>query len=155
AKALSEEADGTATRAWHPRQRLWRPIALAVITISLVLSAWNWRSIPTEANRELPRLSIVVLPFDDLSEERDQEHFADGITEDLTTDLSRIAGSFVISGNTAVSYKNKAVDAKLIGRELGVRYIVRGSVRRSDNQVRVNAQLINAETSAHLFAERF
>ena len=77
------------------------------------------------------------------------------ITEDLTTDLSRLAGSFVISRNTAFTYKDKPVNAKQIGRELGVRYVLEGSVRRSGNQVRVNAQLIDAETDAHLWAERF
>ena len=102
-----------------------------------------------------PRLSIVVLPFANLSNDTDQEYFADGITEDLTTDLSRISGSFVIARNTAFTYKGKAVDAKQIGRELGVRYVLEGSVRRSGSQVRVNAQLVDAETGAHLWAERF
>jgi TolB-like protein len=103
----------------------------------------------------VPRLSIVVLPFTNLSNEPDQQYFADGITEDLTTDLSRIAGMFVISRNTAFTYQGKRVDTKQVGRELGVRYILEGSVRRSGNQVRVNAQLIDAETDAHLWAERF
>jgi TolB-like protein len=102
-----------------------------------------------------PRLSIVVLPFADLGNDPDQQYFADGITEDLTTDLSRIAGMFVISRNTAFTYKDKRIDTKQIGRELGVRYILEGSVRRSSNQLRVNAQLIDAETDAHLWAERF
>jgi TolB-like protein/class 3 adenylate cyclase len=102
-----------------------------------------------------PRLSIVVLPFANLSKDPDQQYFADGITEDLTTDLSRLPDMFVISRNTAFTYRNKPVDAKQIGRELGVRYLLEGSVRRSDNQVRVNAQLIDAETDAHLWAERF
>src|SRR5262249_31341116 len=79
----------------------------------------------------------------------------DGVTDDLTTDLSRIAGMVVISRNTAFTYRNKPVDAKQIGRELGVRYVLEGSVRRSGNQVRVNAQLIDAETDTHLWAERF
>ena len=102
-----------------------------------------------------PRLSIVVLPFTNLSDDREQQYFADGVTEDLTTDLSRIAGSFVISRNTAFTYKDKPVNAKQIGRELGVRYVLEGSVQRSGKQVRVNAQLIDAETDAHLWAERF
>ena len=88
----------------------------------------------------MPRLSIVVLPFTNLSEDRKQEYFADGITDDLTSDLSRITGMFVISLNTALTYRNKPIDAKQIGRELGVRYLLDGSVRRSGNQVRVNAQ---------------
>jgi TolB-like protein/Tfp pilus assembly protein PilF len=102
-----------------------------------------------------PRLSIVVLPFANLSDDRKQQYFADGITEDLTTDLSRIGDMFVISRNTAFTYRNKPVDTKQIGRELGVRYLLEGSVRRSGNQVRVNAQLIDADTDAHLWAERF
>src|SRR5215469_14810632 len=102
-----------------------------------------------------PRLSIVVLPFANLSDDREQQYFADGITEDLTTDLSRMADMVVISRNTAFTYQNKKVDTKQIGRELCVRYVLEGSVRRSGNQVRVNAQLIDAETDAHLWAERF
>jgi adenylate cyclase len=102
----------------------------------------------------VPRLSIVVLPFATLSNDLDQQYFADGITEDLTTDLSRLADMFVISRNTAFTYRNKPVDTKQIGRELGVRYVLEGSVRRSDNRVRVSAQLIDAETDAHLWAER-
>jgi TolB-like protein/class 3 adenylate cyclase len=102
-----------------------------------------------------PRLSIVVLPFANLSNDPEQQYFADGITEDLTTDLSRIADMLVISRNTAFTYRNKPLDTKQIGRELGVRYLLEGSVRRSGNEVRVNAQLIDAETDAHLWAERF
>jgi len=102
-----------------------------------------------------PRLSIVVLPFANLSNDPEQQYFADGITEDLTTDLSRLAGMFVISRNTAFTYRNKPVDTKQIGRELGVRYVLEGSVRRSGNKVRVNAQLIDAETDTHVWAERF
>jgi TolB-like protein/class 3 adenylate cyclase/Tfp pilus assembly protein PilF len=102
-----------------------------------------------------PRLSIVVLPFGNLSDHREQQYFADGITEDLTTDLSRIAGMLVISRNTAFTYQNKRIDTKRIGRELGVRYVLEGSVRRSGDQIRINAQLIDAETDTHLWAERF
>jgi adenylate cyclase len=102
-----------------------------------------------------PRLSIVVLPFANLSNNPEQQYFADGITEDLTTDLSRIADMLVISRNTAFTFRNKPLDTKQIGRELGVRYVLEGSVRRSGNQVRVNAQLIDAETDTHLWAERF
>jgi TolB-like protein/Tfp pilus assembly protein PilF len=102
-----------------------------------------------------PRLSIVVLPFANLSDDREQQYFADGITEDLTTDLSRLENMFVISRNTAFTYRNKPVDTKQIGRELGVRYALEGSVRRSGNHLRVNAQLIDAATDAHLWADRF
>ena len=105
--------------------------------------------------REVPRLSIVVLPFANLSNDPDQEYFADGITDDLTTDLSRIFDSFVIARNTAFTYKGKAVDAKQIGRELGVRYVLEGSVRRMGDQAQVNVQLIDGESGAHLWADRF
>jgi len=102
-----------------------------------------------------PRLSIVVLPFANLSDDREQQYFADGITEDLTTDLSRITNMLVISRNTAFTYRNKPVDTKQIGRELAVRYVLEGSVRRSGSRVRVTAQLIDAELDAHIWAERF
>jgi adenylate cyclase len=103
---------------------------------------------------EAPRLSIVVLPFRNLSGDQSQDYFADGITEDLTSDLSRIAGSFVISRNTAFTFKGKAADIRQIGRELGVRYVLEGSVRRMGGTVRVNAQLIDAGTGAHLWVEQ-
>ena len=102
-----------------------------------------------------PRLSIVVLPFTNLSNDPEQQYFADGITEDLTIDLSRLWDMFVISCTTAFTYRNKSLDTKQIGRELGVRYLLEGSVRRSGHKVRINAQLIDAEIDAHLWAEQF
>jgi adenylate cyclase len=102
-----------------------------------------------------PRLSIVVLPFTNLSDDREQQYFADGITEDLTTDLSRLENMLVISRNTAFTYRSKPIDTKQIGRELGVRYVLEGSVRRSGRQLRLNTQLIDAATDTHLWAERF
>ena len=102
-----------------------------------------------------PHMSIVVLPFANLGNDPEQQYLADGITEDLTTDLSRIPHMLVISRNTAFTYQGRRVDTRQIGRELGVRYVLEGSVRRSGNQVRVNAQLIDAEADAHLWAERF
>ena len=102
-----------------------------------------------------PRLSIVVLPFANISGDPEQEYFVDGVTESLTTDLSRISGSFVIARNTAFTYKGKHVDLKQTGRELNVRYVLEGSVQRSGNRLRVNVQLIDAETGTHLWAERF
>jgi adenylate cyclase len=137
----------------------------AAIGVALVLGLgawWVWSttrhapvatSIP--APLVAPRLSIVVLPFANLSNDPDQQYFADGITDDLTIDLSRIAHSFVISRNTAFTYRNKPIETKQIGRDLGVRYVLEGSVRRSGNQVRVNAQLIDADTDAHLWADQF
>jgi TolB-like protein len=102
-----------------------------------------------------PRLSIVVLPFANLTNNPEQQYFADGITDDLTTDLSRISDIFVIARNTAFTYKDKSVDVTRIGRDLGVRYALEGSIRRSGEMVRVNAQLVDAQTGAHLWAERF
>ena len=102
-----------------------------------------------------PHLSIVVLPFGNLGGDPEQEYFVDGVTESLTTDLSRISGSFVIARNTAFTFKGKAVDVKKLGRELNVRYVLEGSVQRSGNRLRVNVQLIDAETGNHLWAERF
>jgi TolB-like protein/class 3 adenylate cyclase/Flp pilus assembly protein TadD len=102
-----------------------------------------------------PRLSIVVLPFANMGGDPEQDYFADGVTESLTTDLSRIAGSFVIARNTAFTFKGKAVDVKQVGRELNVRYVLEGSVQRGGNRLRVNVQLIDAETGNHLWAERF
>ena len=98
---------------------------------------------------------MVVLPFANIGGDPEQEHFVDGVTESLTTDLSRIRGSFVIARNTAFTYKGKAVDLKTIGRELNVRYVLEGSVQRGGNRMRVNVQLIDAETGNHLWAERF
>jgi TolB-like protein len=102
-----------------------------------------------------PRLSMVVLPFANIGGGPEQEHFVDGVTESLTTDLSRIRGSFVIARNTAFTYKGKPLDVKAIGRELSVRYVLEGSVQRGGNRMRVNVQLIDAETGNHLWAERF
>jgi adenylate cyclase len=96
----------------------------------------------------------VVLPFVNLSDDREQQYFADGITEDLTTDLSRLADMSIISRNTAFTYRNRPAGTKQIGRELGVRYVLEGSVQRSGNRVRVSAQLIDAETDTHLWAGR-
>jgi TolB-like protein/tetratricopeptide (TPR) repeat protein len=104
---------------------------------------------------QVPRMSIIVLPFTNLSDDPEQGYFADGLVDDLTTDLSRIDGLFVISRNTAFTYKGAAVNAKQLSQELGVRYVLEGSVRRSGNQLRVNAQLIDAQLGAHLWAERF
>ena len=102
-----------------------------------------------------PRLSIVVLPFANIGGGAEQEHFVDGVTESLTTDISRIRGSFVIGRNSAFTYKGTAVDLKQIGCELNVRYVLEGSIQRGGNRMRVNVQLIDAKTGNHLWAERF
>ena len=111
--------------------------------------------VPAAEKSTPPRLSMVVLPFANIGGGAEQEHFVDGVTESLTTDLSRIRGSFVIGRNTAFTYKGKAVDLKQIGRELNVRFVLEGSVQRGGNRMRVNVQLIDAETGNHLWAERF
>ncbi|HEX4185963.1 MAG TPA: winged helix-turn-helix domain-containing protein, partial [Stellaceae bacterium] len=135
--------------------------AALVVTLVLAVGAWRlWVIERTSATQQVvaatsitpfvaPRLSILVLPFANLSNDPEQQYFADGITENVTTDLSRIAHSFVISRNTAFTYRNKPVDTKQIGRELGVRYVLEGSVQRSGNRVRINAQLIDAETDKY------
>ena len=102
-----------------------------------------------------PRLSMVVLPFANLGGGPEQEYFVDGVTESLTTDLSRISGAIVIARNTAFAYRGKSVDVREIGRDLNVRYVLEGSVQRSGDRMRVNVQLIEAETGTHLWAERF
>jgi TolB-like protein/cytochrome c-type biogenesis protein CcmH/NrfG len=133
-------------------------MAAALLTLLGAGAAWWMVSSFLPGRRgdstEAPRLSIVVLPFTNLSGDPSQDYFADGITEDLTSDLSRIAGSFVISRNTAFTFKGKAVDARHIGRELGVLYVIEGSVRRTGGTARVNAQLIDAGTGAHLWSEQ-
>jgi len=132
-----------------------RPVRVYALRTEPPPAATVARAFPIPEPAAARRLSIVVLPFTNLSSDPEQQYFADGITEDLTTDLSRLSSMLVISHNTAVTYRNKPVDTKLIGRELGVRYLLEGNVRRSSGRVRINAQLIDAETDAHLWAERF
>jgi adenylate cyclase len=152
------------------RRRRGTTLAIAAAFLAILVSAGGaWRLWLTERNVAVqrvaaaasatpsipPRLSIVVLPFLNLSNNPDQQYFADGITDDLTNDLSRISGSFVIARTTAFTYKGKPIDVKQIGRDLGVRYVLEGSVRRTGDQVRVNAQLIDAESGTHLWADQF
>jgi TolB-like protein len=108
-----------------------------------------------QSRRIPPHLSIVVLPFANLGGAAEQDYLVDGVTESLTTDLSRISGSFVIGRHTAFTYKGRAVDLKKIGQELNVRYVLEGSVQRHGNRLRVNVQLVDAETGAHLWFDRF
>jgi TolB-like protein/Tfp pilus assembly protein PilF len=129
---------------------LW--FAIAPLTPSSHLSPADHREFATTVG---PRQSIVVLPLVNVSGDPDQDYFADGITDDLTTDLSRIDGSFVIARHTAFTYKGKDVDVREIGRELGIRYVLAGSVRRAAEQVYVNAELINAATAEQVWVERF
>jgi TolB-like protein len=126
-----------------------RPIR--VYAFDLSTNAKRTAPLPSSA----PRLSIVVLPFANISGDPEQESFVDGVTESLTTDLSRIGGAFVIARNTAFTFKGKAVDVKKLGRELNVRYVLEGSVQRAGNRLRVNVQLIDTEAANQLWAERF
>jgi adenylate cyclase len=147
-------------------KRCSTPVPLVAGIVALVIIAggtWYFlagnRPAPlvatTPAPAEAAHLSIVVLPFTNLSGDASQDYFADGVTENLTTDLSRLRNSFVIARNTAFTFKGKNIDAKEIGKELGVRYVLEGSVQRDQNRVRVNAQLIDAASGAHLWADRF
>jgi TolB-like protein len=129
-----------------------RPVRVYALTTGAASPA---TPAPTPVKTGAPHLSIVVLPFANLGGDAEQEYFVDGVTESLTTDLSRIRGSFVIGRNTAFTYKGKAVDLKQIGRELNVRYVLEGSVQRGGQRMRVNVQLIDAESGSHLWAERF
>ena len=163
AKVVTPSGPAGPAAARAPRRR--SVLALSALAIALLLAVgvavWHFaganRSAPIASapSAEAAHLSIVVLPFTNLSGDPTQDYFADGITENLTTDLSRLSGSFVIARNTAFTFKGKNLDAKEIGKELGVRYVLEGSVQRDQNQVRVNAQLIDAETGGHLWAERF
>jgi TolB-like protein len=139
-------------------KKRWLSAALAAGIVLLVLAvAGGWYIFNGRAPKpaEAAHLSIVVLPFANLSGDPSQDYFADGITENLTTELSRLRNSFVIARNTVFTYKGKNPDGKAIGNELGVRYVLEGSVQRDQNRVRVNAQLIDAESGAHLWADRF
>jgi adenylate cyclase len=143
----------------------WPGIAAMVFLALLAAGTYAWRTglfsrmagapVAEDKLARAPHLSIVVLPFANLSSDPEQDYFADAITDDLTTDLSHIPGSFVIARNTAFTYKGKAVDVKEIGRDLGVRYALEGSVRRVGEAITVNAQLISTETGAHIWAQRF
>ncbi len=149
--ATSHVAPRGATRAWV------RPVLIGVLVVALAGALGLGVRFALERGQpaDRPRLSIAVLPFSNMSGDPGQDYFSDGLTEALTTDLSRIEGAFVIARNTMQSYRGKIVDIKQLGRELGVRYVLEGSVRRAEPQVRVNAQLIDAETGAHIWAERF
>jgi adenylate cyclase len=136
-------------------------LAVALLLLAAGAAAWHFAvanrspAIASGPPAEAAHLSIVVLPFTNLSGDPSQDYFADGLTENLTTELSRLSGSFVVARNTAFAFKGKNVDARDIGKELGVRYVLEGSVQRDQNQVRVNAQLIDATSGGHIWAERF
>jgi TolB-like protein/Tfp pilus assembly protein PilF len=158
AKPAPSATTADQAKAAASKQRMGSASLVAAIAALLLLAAvGGWYIINGRAPKpaQAAHLSIVVLPFANLSGDPAQDYFADGVTENLTTELSRIRDSFVIARNTAFTYKKKSIDAKEIGKELGVRYVLEGSVQRDQNRVRVNAQLIDAETGTHLWADRF
>ena len=169
-KVLS--APGAAAhRVVRARNRLlrgWRKVAVAAGLLILLgagaLGGWYWKAFSPSGDgasggdgisalREKP--SIAVLPFNNMSGDPKQEYFSDGFTEDIITDLSKISGLLVIARNSSFQYKGKGVDVRRVGRELGVQYVLEGSVRRADNRIRISAQLIDAATGAHRWAERY
>jgi TolB-like protein len=163
--AQAKPAEPATPAAPTPRKRRFgpAPLAAALAALRVVIAGGAWwflaanrlASVAAKAPTEAAHLSIVVLPFANLSGDPAQDYFADGVTENLTTELSGIKGSFVIARNTAFTYKGKSIDAKEIGKELGVRYLLEGSVQREQTRVRVNAQLVDANSGAHIWAERF
>ncbi|MGO9847689.1 MAG: adenylate/guanylate cyclase domain-containing protein [Methylocella sp.] len=154
---VGKSAQAKPIKATAPMQRsIFVPLAAGIVAL-IVIAGGAWYFLG--ANRTAPvgaaHLSIVVLPFANLSGDPSQDYFADGITENLTTDLSRIRNSFVIARNTAFTFKGKNIPVQEISKELGVRYVLEGSVQRDQNRVRINAQLIDGETGGHLWADRF
>ncbi len=150
--------------------KIWRNIAISIGVILILAAAivliWNiyWRSAKPEMETaaiekpalELPdKPSVAVLPFDNMGGDKEQEYFSDGMTDDLITDLSKVSGLFVIARNSVFTYKGKPVKIQQVAQELGVRYVLEGSVRRAGDKVRINAQLIDATTGHHLWAERY
>jgi adenylate cyclase len=160
--AQAEPAMGAKSAAPKKRSAL-TPLAVGIAAFLILIAGGAWwflnanrpTAVASKPPAEAARISIVVLPFTNLSNDSAQDYFADGITENLTTELSHLHNSFVIARNTAFTFKGKNLDAKAIGKGLGVRYVLEGSVQRDANRVRVNAQLIDAESGAHVWADRF
>ena len=134
-------------------------IAVAAIVVLLAAGGWaGWRWLQTSESAGLPlpdKPSVAVLPFSNLSQDPTQEYFSDGVTEDLITGLSKVSGLFVIARNSAFTYKGKPVKVREVGRDLGVRYVLEGGVQRAGNRVRITAQLVDATTGYHIWAERY
>ena len=144
----------------------WAVLATVVVVAAVIVTIWNFYSRPSPTpedvtSEEVPLLelpdkpSIAVLPFANISGDPEQEYFSDGMTEDLITDLSKISGLFVIARNSVFTYKRKAVKVEDVRRELGVRYVLEGSVRKTGDLVRITAQLVDTKTGGHLWAERY
>ncbi len=166
-KVLLDPADagsivGAPNAFGAPRWRMLGVAATLILIVGIAGAAlWSFSPrelVPTVTSvtaKKAKNLSIVVLPFDNLSGDSDQDYLADAITEDLITDLSRIRDAFVIARRTSFTYRGSATDVKAVAAELGVRYVLEGSVRRSGNQVRINAQLIDGQTGSHVWSDRF
>ena len=160
---LDPKAAGKALHV-RPQPRAWRfPVAAGILVLALGLATAWWQpwekpkqpAVPAASGAADARPSLVVLPFDNLSDDKEQEYLANGFTEDLTTELARVPGLFVVSRNAAFAYKDKDTKPAEIAAALGVRYLLEGSIRRVGDDMRINAQLIDGSTSGHLWAERF
>jgi len=167
---MESEASGTVIGEKKAKPRRWQRATIglvaAVIVVVAAVAIWRLYLRPTAPPVEvaskgkmafpLPdKPSIAVLPFVNMSEDPKQEYFSDGMTEDLITDLSKISGLMVIARNSTFTYKGKPVKIKQVAEELGVRYVLEGSVRRAGNEIRINAQLVDALSGHHLWAERY
>ena len=163
--AKPKPAEPVTPAAPTPQKRRFglAPLAAALAALLVVIAGGAWwflnanrpASVAAKAPAEAARLSIVVLPFANLSGDPGQDYLVDALTDELTTSLARIRDTFVIARNTAMTFKGKPIDAKAIGKDLGVRYVLEGSVQPSGDRMRVNAQLIDAGSGAHLWAEQF
>jgi adenylate cyclase len=161
----AQPAEPVTPAAPTPQKRRFglAPLAAALAALLIVIAGGAWwllnanrpASVAAKAPAEAARLSIVVLPFANLSGDPGQDYLVDALTDELTTSLAHIRDAFVIARNTAMTFKGKPIDAKAIGKDLGVRYVLEGSVQPSGDRMRVNAQLIDADTGAHIWAEQF
>jgi TolB-like protein/Tfp pilus assembly protein PilF len=154
-KALSNFLKMKSASNWNTIERVRANFVYVAPDIDKLLEGLRRAGTPETKADTAPSMSIVVLPFENLSGDKDQDYFADGITEDAITDLSRIRGAFVIARGTSFTYKGKAVNAKEVANKLNVRYVLEGSVQRNGDQVRINAELIDGETGADIWSERF
>jgi len=140
----------------HPAMVISAVVVVLVLLGGAGWVGWHWLKPPETAGLPLPdRPSVAVLPFANLSQDPAQEFFSDGVTEDLITGLSKVSGLFVIARNSVFTYKGRAVKIREVGRDLGVRYVLEGGVQRSGNRVRITAQLVDATTGYHIWAERY
>jgi adenylate cyclase len=163
--AQAKPAEPVTRAAPTPRKRRFglAPLAAALAALLVVVAGGAWwllianrpASVATKAPVEAARLSIVVTPFTNLSGDAGQDYLVDALTDELTTSLARVRDTFVIARDTAMTFKGKPIDARAIGKDLGVRYVLEGSVQPSGDRMRVNAQLIDAESGSHLWAEQF